>query len=55
MRFFGERAGVDRDRLSHHDDGEVDDAADGQEGRVAESRDLLLQRDRQDDADGDED
>ena len=53
--FFGEGAGMDGDGLADHDEGEVDDAADREEGRVAESSDLLLERDREDDADRDED
>lgn len=52
---FGEGAGMDGDGLADHDEGEVDDAADREEGRVAESSDLLLERDREDDADRDED
>lgn len=53
--FFGEGAGMDGDGLADHDEGEVDDAADGEEGRVAEGSDLLLERDREDDADRYED
>ena len=53
--FFGEGAGMDGDGLADHDEGEVDDAADGEEGRVAEGSDLLLERDRENDADRYED
>ena len=47
--------GMDGDGLADHDEGEVDDAADGEEGRVAEGSDLLLERDRENDADRYED
>ena len=50
MSFFGESAGSDGDGLADHYESEIDDAADGQEGGVAEGCDFLLQRNRKDDA-----
>ena len=55
VRRLRELAGLDLDGLTYHDDGDVENADDREEGRVAESGDLLLKSNREDDEQRDED
>ena len=55
VRLLRQVAGVDRQRLAHHHEGQVDDADDGEKGGVAQGSDLLLQGNGEDHAEGHED
>ena len=55
VRLLSQIAGVDRQRLTHHHEGQVDDADDGEKGGVTQGSDLLLQSDGEDHAEGHED